>query len=183
VSVERKRYSIPEPFVVLATQNPLEHQGTFPLPESQLDRFLMSLSLGYPPRADERDLLLSGGVEDLLDHLQPVLTQEGLLDLQARVTRVRVADKLADYMLSLAEATRQGGDFLLGVSTRGLQSLFRAAQALALCEGRGYVIPDDVQRLAAPVLAHRIALRRGASDLAQARRAVEKVVAATPVPL
>jgi MoxR-like ATPase len=96
---------------------------------------------------------------------------------------VHVADKLADYMLSLAEATRQGGDFLLGVSTRGLQSLFRAAQALALCEGRGYVIPDDVQRLAAPVLAHRIALRRGASDLAQTRRAVEKVVAATPVPL
>jgi MoxR-like ATPase len=126
---------------------------------------------------------MSGGVEDLLDRLEPVLTQEGLLDLQARVTRVRVADKLADYMLSLAEATRQGGDFLLGVSTRGLQSLFRAAQALALCEGRGYVIPDDVQRLAAPVLAHRIALRRGAADLAQARRAVEKVVAATPVPL
>src|SRR3954451_19702677 len=183
VSVERKRYSIPEPFVVLATQNPLEHQGTFPLPESQLDRFLMSLSLGYPPRADEKDLLLSGGVEDLLDRLEPVLTEEGLLDLQARVTRVHVADKLADYMLSLAEATRQGGDFLLGVSTRGLQSLFRAAQALALCDGRGYVIPDDVQRLAAPVLAHRISLRRGASDLAQARQAVQKVVAATPVPL
>jgi MoxR-like ATPase len=153
------------------------------VPESQLDRFLMSLSLGYPPRADEKELLMSGGVEDLLEHLQPVLSLEGLIDLQERAARVRVADKLADYMLTLAESTRHGGDFLLGVSTRGLQSLFRAAQALALCEGRGYVIPDDVQRLAGPVLAHRIALKRGAADLDQARRAIERVVAATPVPL
>jgi MoxR-like ATPase len=183
VSVERKRYPLPEPFVVLATQNPLEYQGTFPLPESQLDRFLMSLSLGYPPRADERDLLLSGGVEDLLDHLQPVVTRDGLLDLQGRVARVRVADKLADYMLSLAEATRHGGEFLLGISTRGLQSLFRATQALALCEGREYAIPDDVQRLAAPVLAHRIVTKRGSTELGQARKAIERVVAATPVPL
>ena len=184
VSVERKRFSLPEPFVVLATQNPLEHQGTFPLPESQLDRFLMALSLGYPPRADEKELLMSGGVEDLLERLEPVLTENGLIDLQERVARVRVADKLADYMLTLAEATRHGGgDFLLGVSTRGLQSLFRAAQALALCEGRGYVIPDDVQRLAGPVLSHRIALKRGTADLDQARRAIERVVATTPVPL
>ena len=183
VSVERKRYSLPQPFVVLATQNPLEYQGTFPLPESQLDRFLMSLSLGYPPRADERDLLLSGGVEDVLEHLRPVVSQEGLLDLQERVTRVRVADKLADYMLSLAEATRHGGDFILGVSTRGLQALFRATQALALCEGRGYAIPDDVQRLVAPVLAHRVVLKRGTADLDQSRKAIARVVAATPVPL
>jgi MoxR-like ATPase len=183
VSVERKRYTLPEPFVVLATQNPLEYQGTFPLPESQLDRFLMALSLGYPPRADERDLLLSGGVEDVLDPLQPVLARDGLLELQARVARVRVADKLADYMLSIAETTRHGGDFLLGVSTRGLQALFRAAQALALCEGRGYAIPDDVQRLAGAVLAHRVVLKRGTADLDQARKAIERVVAATPVPL
>ena len=183
VSVERKRYTLAEPFVVLATQNPLEYQGTFPLPESQLDRFLMALSLGYPPRMDERELLLSGGVEDVLDHLRPVLARDGLLQLQTRVARVRVADKLADYMLSLAETTRHGGDFLLGVSTRGLQALFRAVQALALCEGRGYAIPDDVQRLAAPVLAHRVVLKRGTADLDQARKAIERVVAATPVPL
>jgi MoxR-like ATPase len=183
VSVERKRYSLPEPFVVLATQNPFEYQGTFPLPESQLDRFLMSLSLGYPPRADEKDLLLSGGVEDMLEELKPVLTRDGLLDLQERVARVRVADKLTEYILSIAEATRHGGEFLLGVSTRGVQALFRATQALALCEGRGYAIPDDVQRLASPVLGHRIALKRGAGDLDSARKAVERVVAATPVPL
>ena len=183
VSVERKRFALPDPFIVLATQNPLEYQGTFPLPESQLDRFMMSLSLGYPPRADEKDLLLSGGVENVLDHLRPALERESLVDLQERVSRVHVADKLAEYILSLAEATRHGGEFLLGVSTRGAQSLFRAVQALALCEGRGYAIPDDVQRLAAPVLSHRVALKRGAGDLDGARQAIERVVAATPVPL
>ena len=183
VSVERMRYTLPEPFVVLATQNPLEYHGTFPLPESQLDRFLMSLSLGYPPRADEKDLLLSGGVENILESLQPVLAGEDLLDLQERVARIRVADKLAEYILSLAEATRHGGDFLLGVSTRGAQALFRATQALALCEGRSYAIPDDVQRLAAPVLGHRVVLKRGATDLAAARKAIERVVASIPVPL
>jgi len=183
VSVERKRFTLPEPFIVLATQNPLEYQGTFPLPESQLDRFLMSLYLGYPPRSDERELLLSGGVENVLDGLQPVLAREGLMELQARARRVHVAEKLADYMLALAEVTRSGGDFLLGISTRGAQSLYRAVQALALCEGRGYAIPDDVQRLAAPVLAHRVILKRGSSDLDSARRAIERVVAATPVPV
>ncbi len=183
VSVERKRYALPEPFVVLATQNPIEYQGTFPLPESQLDRFLMSLSLGYPPRADEKELLLSGGVETLLEQLQPVLSREDLMELQRQAQLVHVVDKLAEYMLSLADATRRGGDFLLGVSTRGLQSLFRAVQALAFCEGRSYAIPDDVQRLAGPVLSHRVVLKRGATDLDGARKAVERVVAATPVPL
>jgi MoxR-like ATPase len=183
VSVERKRYALPDPFIVLATQNPLEYQGTFPLPESQLDRFLMSLSIGYPPRADERELLLSGGVEQILDHLKPVISREDFLALQERVAAVRVAEKLAEYILSLVQATREGGDFLLGVSTRGAQSLFRATQALALCEGRGYAIPDDVQRLAAPVLAHRVLLKRGTADLDQARKAIERVVSATPVPV
>ncbi|HYG64574.1 MAG TPA: MoxR family ATPase [Thermoanaerobaculia bacterium] len=183
VSIERKRYTLPEPFIVLATQNPVEYQGTFPLPESQLDRFLMSISLGYPPRADEKELLLSGGVEDLLEHLQPVLSREGLLALQQQVRLVRVADKLAEYMLSLAEATRKGGDFLVGVSTRGVQSLYRATQALALCEGRSYAVPDDVQRLAVPVLGHRVVLKRGGAGLEMARKAIERVVAATPVPL
>ncbi|HVT58034.1 MAG TPA: MoxR family ATPase [Thermoanaerobaculia bacterium] len=183
VSVERKRFALPDPFVVLATQNPLEYHGTFPLPESQLDRFLMSLSIGYPPRTDERELLLSGGVEQVLEHLQPVLTQQELLDLQGRVQAVRFAEKLADYVLAIAEATRRGGEFLLGVSTRGAQSLFRAVQALALCEGRTYAVPDDVQRLAPSVLAHRVVLKRGATDLDSTRRAIERVVSATPVPL
>ncbi len=183
VTVERRRYLLPEPFVVLATQNPLEFQGTFPLPESQLDRFLMSLSLGYPPRADERELLQMGGVEDVLQRLQPVVSQADLLDLQVRAQQVRVADKLADYLLTIAETTRRGGEFLLGVSTRGAQSLYRAVQALALAEGRNYAVPDDVQRLAVPVLAHRVALKRGGVDLESTRKAIERVIAATPVPI
>ena len=183
VSMERKRYALPEPFVVLATQNPTEYQGTFPLPESQLDRFMMSLSLGYPPRSDERELLMSGGVEETLEQLAPALSREALMDLQQRVGRVRVAEKLAEYILSLAEATRHGGEFQLGVSTRGAQSLFRATQALALCEGRSYAIPDDVQRLAVAVLSHRVLVKRGTGDLESTRKAIERVVASVPVPL
>jgi len=183
VSVDRKRYALPRPFVVLATQNPMEYQGTFPLPESQLDRFLMSLSIGYPPRREERDLLLSGGVEGLLDDMRPVLGRDDLLHLQERVVEVRVAEKMADYMLAVAEATRGGGEFLLGVSTRAVQSLYRAAQALALVEGRGYVVPDDVQRLAPSVLAHRVVLRRGGTELDAAREAIRRVVEGVPVPV
>jgi MoxR-like ATPase len=183
VSVERRRYQLPQPFVVLATQNPMEYQGTFPLPESQLDRFLMSLAIGYPPRQEERALLLSGGVEGVLDGLQPVLGREQLVSLQQRVREVKVADKMADHMLAIAETTRQGSDFLLGVSTRGAQDLYRASQALALVEGRPYVVPDDVQRLAPSVLAHRVVLKRGAGDLDAARHAVRRVVDAVPVPV
>lgn len=183
VSVERRRYQLPRPFIVLATQNPLEYQGTYPLPESQLDRFLMSLDVGYPPRAEERELLLSGGVEHLLAELGVVLSQEELLDLQNRVRGVKVAEKMADYMITIAEMTRGGGEFLLGVSTRGLQGLYRAAQALALCEGRDYVVPDDIQHLVAPVLAHRVVLSRGAGDLDAARKHLEQTIGALPVPV
>jgi MoxR-like ATPase len=183
VSVDRKRYTLPRPFIVLATQNPLEYQGTYPLPESQLDRFLMSLRVGYPPRQEERELLLSGGVEEVLANLGVVMSREELLALQQEVRQVRVAEKLADYMLALADATRNGGEFLLGISPRGLQGLYRATQALALTEGREFAVPDDVQRLVAPVLAHRVMLKRGASDLDAARRALERLVAGTPVPV
>jgi MoxR-like ATPase len=183
VSVERKRFQLPDPFVVLATQNPLEYHGTFPLPESQLDRFMMSLELGYPPPDEERALLLSGGVEEVLASLQPVLSKEEVQELQRAARQVRVADKLASYVLELVAATREGHDYLLGVSTRGAQALFRAAQALALCEGRDYAVPDDVQSLAGPVLSHRVILRRGAGDLSAAREAIRRVVESVPVPV
>ncbi len=183
VSIDRRRYTLPQPFLVLATQNPLEHQGTYPLPESQLDRFLMSLRVGYPPRTEERELLLSGGVERQLAELKPVMTREELLTIQGEVAGIKVAEKLADYMLSLAAATREGGDFVLGISTRGLQGLYRASQALALCEGRSYVVPDDVQRLVGPVLAHRVMLKRGSLDLDASRRALARLVREVPLPL
>ncbi len=183
VSVDRHRYELPDPFLVLATQNPLEYVGTFPLPESQLDRFLISMRIGYPPRADERELLQSGGVETTLEELQPALGPDEFRALQSEVVHVRVADKVADYILSLAEATRRGGEFLLGVSTRGVQGLYRAAQALAFCEGRSFVVPDDVQRLAPAVLAHRLVLRQGAAEIDSARAAIERLLLTLPVPL
>jgi MoxR-like ATPase len=183
VSVERKRYVLPRPFLVMATQNPLEYQGTFPLPESQLDRFLMSLNMGYPPREDERQLLLSGGVDDLLEHIEPALDGDGLLALQGLSRQVRVAEKLVDYILGLAEETRESREFAMPISTRGVQSLYRATQALALCEGRDYAVPDDVQRLAVPVLGHRVMLRRGTGGLEETQDAIRHVVASIPVPV
>jgi len=182
VSVDRKRYALPQPFVVLATQNPLEYHGTFPLPESQLDRFMISLRLGYPPREEERALLLSGGVDEVLANLRPVVSKEELMELQARVRDVHVTEKLAEYILALAHGTRESPEFMVGVSTRGAQALYRAVQAMALCEGRDYGVPDDVQRLAGPVLAHRVILRRG-GDLDTTRSAVERIVETVPVPV
>ena len=183
ISVDRRRYALKEPFLVIATQNPLDHHGTFPLPESQLDRFLMSLEVGYPPRAEEHQLLTSGGVEGLLEQLRPVLDRDQVLGLQQLVPRVRVADKLVEYILSLAEASRHGSGFSLGVSTRGVQGLYRAVQALAMCEGRDFATPDDVRRLGVSVLSHRVVLRRGASDRRAQRSAIEELIAATPVPV
>jgi MoxR-like ATPase len=183
VSIDGKRYALPAPFFVLATQNPMEYVGTFPLPESQLDRFAMSIELGYPPREEERELLLSGGVEATLAALTPVLSRAQLEDLRQRATEVQVADKLVDYMLTLAGTSRVGGEFALGVSTRGVQSWYRAVQALALTEGRAFAVPDDVQRLAVPVLSHRVVLKSGDGTLAAARGAIHRLVAATSVPV
>jgi MoxR-like ATPase len=183
VTVERQRLDLPDPFLVLATQNPHEYLGTFPLPESQLDRFEMHLRLGYPSRDLERELLLAGGVEGELERLATVIAGDEIRALQRSVLSVRVAGRIADYVLALAERTRAGDEFQLGVSTRGALGLQRAAQALALVEGRDFVVPDDIQRLAVPVLAHRVVLRRGASGLEASRRAVERLVASVPVPI
>jgi MoxR-like ATPase len=182
VSIDRQRLDLPDPFIVLATQNPLEFQGTFPLPESQLDRFLVSLELGYPPKEEERNLLLSGGVGTILAELEPVLERTELLELQDRVSTITVVDKLADYMLAIADCTRHGDRFSLGVSTRAAQNLFRATQALALCEGRDFATPDDVQRLVVPVLAHRVLLPT-AVGLGATRSALRQVLAEVAVPL
>jgi MoxR-like ATPase len=183
VSVDRQRHTLPNPFLVLATQNPLEYQGTFPLPESQLDRFLMSLNMGYPPREEERQLLLSGGVEELLEETQPALEGDQLLSLQELAKQVHVSEKLVDYILELAITTRNSGEYAMAVSTRGVQGLYRATQALALAEGREYAIPDDVQRLAVPVLGHRVMLKRGSGALEETQDAIRQLLASTPVPV
>jgi MoxR-like ATPase len=171
------------PFFVLATQNPYEFEGTYPLPESQLDRFLLRVRIGYPDRAAEKSILTGHRSGEPVDHLESVLTGAHVLELQQRVRQVRVDESLADYLLDLIAATRRHPDVYLGGSTRASLSLYRAVQALALTEARDYVIPDDVQRLAGPVLAHRLLLRtarRAGGDAAE--EVLRDIVAATPIP-
>jgi MoxR-like ATPase len=184
VSVDGQTYPLPKPFLVIATQNPYEFEGTYPLPESQLDRFLLRTKIGYPERADERQVLATHRHGEPVDFLRPVITCEQVLQLQERVRQVTVEESLSDYLLDIAEATRKSDVLQVGVSTRGSLSLYRASQALAFVEGRDYLIPDDIKRLAVPVLAHRVILRgyqygtqRDAADTL-VRRLVEEV----PVP-
>ncbi len=181
VTVERERHRLPRPFFLIATQNPHEFTGTFPLPESQLDRFMMTIEIGYPSLESERDLL-SLNAEDLLASVEPVVDGEGLEELQRRARAIVVAEKLSNYILRIVGATRGGGEFALGVSTRGAQDLYRAVQAWAFCEGRSFAIPDDVQTLAPAVFGHRVAVR-GEVGVAAGRAAVERVLRRLPVPI
>ena len=156
VSVEGKTYPLEPPFIVLATQNPYEFEGTYVLPESQLDRFMIRLRMGYPIRSEERKVLSSHRTGEPVEALAPVLTADDILQLQRAVRNVRVDEAIADYLLDIVHATRRGEDLHVGVSTRGALTLYRAAQSLALVSGRDFVVPDDVKSLAVPVLAHRV---------------------------
>jgi MoxR-like ATPase len=156
VSVDGVTHDLPVPFMVIATQNPYEFEGTYNLPENQLDRFLMRISLGYPARADEREVLISHRQGEPVDELSAVLTVDQVCQLQAAVREIRVDDAIYDYVLDITTATRESEDLVAGVSPRGAISLYRAAQALALVEGREFVVPDDIKRLAVPVLSHRV---------------------------
>jgi MoxR-like ATPase len=156
VSVEGQTRPLPQPFFVLATQNPLEQVGTYALPESQLDRFLMRISLGYPSRDAERELLASHGRRSLADALPAVITPAQLQALQAQVLQVHASDALLDYVLDLAEASRNGQWFVQGISPRAAIALLRAAKAQALVSGRDFVAPDDVQAVLPQVIAHRL---------------------------
>ena len=156
VSVEGKTYPLALPFIVLATQNPYEFEGTYVLPESQLDRFMIRLKMGYPIRSEERRVLSSHRSGEPVENLRPVVSADEVLRLQRAVREVRVDDSIADYLLDIVHATRKSEDLNVGVSTRGALTLYRAAQSLALVSGRDYVVPDDVKSLAVPVLAHRV---------------------------
>ena len=156
VSVEGNTHVLQPPFLVLATQNPFEFEGTYVLPESQLDRFMIRLRMGYPVRAEERDILTSHRRGEPVESLRPVLSTADVLVLQRAVRNVRVDDTISDYLLDLVHATRETPDLHVGVSTRGALTLYRAAQSLALVSGRDFVIPDDVKTLAVPVLSHRV---------------------------
>jgi MoxR-like ATPase len=185
VSMDGQTRPLGPPFFVLATQNPYEFEGTYPLPESQLDRFLIRLKLGYPDRTAER-LILSGHRDgEPVDKVQPSLSGEEVVMLQHAVRAIRFDDRLADYLLDIVESTRQHADVQLGASTRAALSLYRAAQATALLDNRAYVVPDDIKNLAAPVLGHRLLLRRARSGASAdaASAVVEMLVRQTPVPL
>jgi MoxR-like ATPase len=181
VSVDGTTYVLPEPFFVVATQNPHEQLGTFSLPESQLDRFLMRVTLGYPDAAHERELLRGGERRDLLPTLTPALSASGVIALQRAVRTVHVAEPLLDYLQALIARTRDASELKLGLSPRAGQALIRAAQAWAYLAGRAAVLPEDVQAVLPAVVAHRLERRdaalEAASDLAQ------EMIRAVAVPL
>ena len=177
VTVEGISRHLPQPFIVVATQNPAEHHGTYPLPESQLDRFMLRLHIGYPSLADEKSILRDRETEDPLASVRPVMSKSELLDLQDMVADVRVDDALVDYLLQIVDATRRSESLELGISPRGTLSLFRSAQALAFVEGRDYCIADDLKRLVIPCFGHRVIVNSRSTALRQRTREVEQVLA------
>jgi MoxR-like ATPase len=185
--VDNRTYPLPQPFMVMATQNPIEHHGTYPLPESQLDRFLMRLRIGYPSAASEKEILRNFADSEPLTRIEPVMGAEEVVEIQQAVRRVAVDEQLMNYTLAIVEKTRQHEYLSLGVSPRGSMSLYRAAQALAFVEGRNYCIPDDFKRLILPVFAHRcIVSSRYISTLKKSDQAdsiLREIADSTPVPL
>ena len=186
VTIDGHSHSLPRPFMVIATQNPVEHHGTYPLPESQLDRFLMRLRIGYPDAASERQILRNWE-RGLPEVTSSVLAGEDVVQMQDAVHSVKVEESLVDYMLAIVAKTRDHEALALGVSPRGSQALFRAVQTLALLEGRDFAIPDDVKRLAVPIFAHRVVINtrttlvpRGA-DMGE--RIIKDILSQVEVPL
>jgi MoxR-like ATPase len=182
VSADLTTYALPEPFFVVATQNPHDEVGTFALPESQLDRFLMRVTLGYPDAAHERELLKSGARRELLLRMAPALSAATLLRIQAAVRGVHSADALLDYTLALIAQTRARADLKLGLSPRAGQGLIRAAQAWAYLENRAAVMPEDVQAVLPAVIAHRLERREGA-EVRSARTLTDEILKSVPLPL
>lgn len=175
VSLDGKTYPLPEPFMVIATQNPFEFEGTYPLPESQLDRFLLRIAVGYPEREDELQVLQSHRSGEPIDRLQAVLDAGQVVALQRAVRHVAMDESINSYLLDIVDATRHCEELRVGVSTRGALCLYRASQALAMIENRDFVVPDDVKRLALPVLSHRV-IAKGYLQGTH-RQAVEALVA------
>ena len=181
ITVDGQSYPVAKPFLVMATQNPIESYGTFPLPEAQVDRFFMRLSLGYLEREQELEVLARPASSVLLQELSPVVTLEETEKLAAEAAQVAVFADVAGYLMDIIAATREENSLTAGVSTRGALALYRAAQITAAMEGRNYVIPEDIKREALPVLGHRVVSGTGGS--ADAAEWIEKLLAAIPVPL
>jgi MoxR-like ATPase len=187
VTVEGATHPLPMPFIVVATQNPIEHHGTYPLPESQLDRFTLRLRIGYPSTEDERQILRDRERAEPLDELRPIMSGEDILELQQQVAEVSVDDALVDYLMRIVNATRATEMLDLGVSPRGTLALFRTAQALALTEERTFCVPDDIKRLVLPVFAHRLVVSsRFSSSLRRSEEAeavLKEIMKTVSVPL
>jgi len=177
VSVDGHTHPLPRPFMVMATQNPIEYDGTYTLPESQLDRFMLRIDMGYPPGADELRIMRRRDPAKVLAELAPAVSAQDVLQLQDAAGAVRVDDSVAAYALSIVRATRAHDQVQLGASPRGSLALFETAQARALVEGRDYVTPDDVKQMATPVLSHRLIVRARGADLVAAARERARVVA------
>ena len=175
VTIDGRSWPLAHPFMVIATQNPAEHHGTYPLPESQLDRFLMRIRIGYPDHASEREILRQAG-SSAADAVRPVLSGEDLTHLQESVAHITVDESLVDYMLAIVEKTRTHEALAMGVSPRGAQALYRASQALAAVEGRDYAIPDDVKRMVVPVFAHRLMVNSRAAIGQRSDETAEKIL-------
>jgi MoxR-like ATPase len=187
VTVDAHSYPLPQPFLVIATQNPVEHHGTYPLPESQLDRFLMRVRMGYPDSNAEREILRSEAGTTQLEAMGPVLSGADVLEMQHAVTQIRVDESLVSYALSIVRKTRESEQFSLGVSPRGSQMLYRAAQAMAFLEGRSFCTPEDFKPLVVPVFAHRVVVNGLYSSTLkkseQAEQVIREIVDSTPVPV
>jgi MoxR-like ATPase len=187
VTVDARSYPLPQPFLVIATQNPVEHHGTYPLPESQLDRFLMRIRMGYPDGDAEREILRSEAGAAQLETLHPVLSGADVLEMQRAVAQVRVDDSLVSYVLAIVGKTRESEHLSLGVSPRGSQMIYRAAQAMAFVDGRDFCVPEDFKPLAVPVFSHRVVVDGlYASTLKkseQAEQVIQEIVESVPVPV
>ena len=187
VTVDAVCHKLPQPFLVIATQNPVEHHGTYPLPESQLDRFLMRVHMGYPDSHAEREILRSEAGAAQLDSVNPVLSGPDVLEMQQVITQVEVDDSLVNYALEIVRRTRHHDKLTLGVSPRGSQMLYRAAQAMAFLDGRGFCVPEDFKPLAVPVFAHRVAIHgmhsSGMKKSVRAEEVIQEIVESVPVPV
>jgi MoxR-like ATPase len=187
VTVDSHSYALPQPFLVIATQNPVEHHGTYPLPESQLDRFLMRVRMGYPDGDAERDILRSEAGAAQLENLQPILTAADVLEMQEAVKQVHVDESLVSYTLAIVKKTRESEHFSLGVSPRGSQMLYRAAQATAFLDGRNFCTPEDFKPLVIPVFAHRVVVNALYSSILkkseQAEQVMREILESVPVPV
>jgi len=187
VTVDNRTHPLPQPFMVLATQNPIEHHGTYPLPESQLDRFLMRIRMGYPARASEKEIIRNHAGTARTDGLQPLMEAADVVAMQAAACRTHMDESLLDYALEIVERSRQSELLNLGVSPRGSLMLHRAAQARAFIEGRDYCLPDDFKQLILPVFAHRVVVSSRyvstQKKSEQAEAILNDIVESTPVPL